>query len=86
MKKTPAGMASSVSAATRAVWMGMFFISTAIGGYLAGGVRQFIKDWPFADFFLLLMISSVGAMALMLVAYPLIASALRPAPAAAKPD
>jgi len=63
--------------ATRAFWMGMFFVSTAIGGYLAGGVRQYIKDWPFADFFALLTFSSLGAMVLMLVSYPLIASALR---------
>jgi proton-dependent oligopeptide transporter, POT family len=64
--------------ATRAVWMGMFFVSTAIGGYLAGGVRQYIKDWPFADFFALLTYSSLGAMVLMMVSYPLIASALKP--------
>ncbi len=65
---------------TRAIWMGLFFVSTAIGGYLAGGVRQYIKDWPYADFFLLLTVSSVFAMVLMLAAYPVIASALRPPP------
>jgi POT family proton-dependent oligopeptide transporter len=70
---------------TRAVWMGLFFVSTSIGGYLAGGVRQYIKDWPYANFFLLLTGSSVVAMILMLAAYPLIAAALRPAPAPAEP-
>jgi proton-dependent oligopeptide transporter, POT family len=65
---------------TRAVWMGMFLVSTAIGGYLAGGVRQFIKDWPVADFFALLTGSSLFAMFLMSLSYPLIAAALRPPP------
>jgi proton-dependent oligopeptide transporter, POT family len=68
-------------ARTRAVWMGLFFVSTSIGGYLAGGVRQYIKDWPYADFFLLLTASSAFAMLLMLAAYPVIAAALRPPPA-----
>jgi POT family proton-dependent oligopeptide transporter len=67
-------------ARTRAVWMGLFFVSTSIGGYLAGGVRQFIKDWPYEQFFLLLTISSLCAMGLMGVAYRLIAAALRPVP------
>jgi proton-dependent oligopeptide transporter, POT family len=70
---------------SRAVWMGLFLVSTSIGGYLAGGVRQYIKDWPYADFFLLLTSSSVVAMVLMLAAYPLIAAALRPVPAPAEP-
>src|SRR5262249_27029423 len=70
---------------SRAVWMGLFFVSTSIGGYLAGGVRQYIKDWPYADFFLLLTGSSAVAMLLMLPAYPLIAAALRPVPAPAQP-
>lgn len=71
-------------ARSRAMWMGLFFCSTAIGGYLAGGVRQYVKDWPFADFFLLLAGSSAFAMLLMAAAYRLIATALRPvsAPAA----
>ncbi len=70
---------------TRGAWMGAFMASIAIGGYLAGGVRQYIKDWPYADFFLLLTGSSAFAMLLMLAAYPLIAAALRPVPPPAEP-
>lgn len=69
------------AARTRSVWMGGFFASTAIGGYLSGGLRAWVKHWPYADFFLLLAGTSAFAMLLMLAAYPLIARALRPAPA-----
>lgn len=67
-------------ARTRAIWMGLFFVSTSVGGYLAGEIYQFFEKWPFADFFLVLMCSSLGAMVLMIFAYPLINSALKPAP------
>jgi len=66
---------------TRAVWMGMFFVSISVGGLLAGEVRQYVADWPYAVFFMLLTVASAFAMILMLAAYPVIATALRPAPA-----
>jgi POT family proton-dependent oligopeptide transporter len=67
-------------ARTRAIWMGLFFVSTSVGGYLAGEIYQFFEKWPFADFFLVLMCSSLGAMFLMICAYPLINSAVKPVP------
>jgi POT family proton-dependent oligopeptide transporter len=63
---------------SRAVWMGLFFVSTAVGGYLAGGVMQYIKAWAPDEKFRLLTWSSLAAMVLMLAAYPVIAAALRP--------
>jgi POT family proton-dependent oligopeptide transporter len=71
-------------ARTRAVWMGGFFASVSVGGYLAGEAYQLFKDLPFAPFFKMLTFSSLGAMALMLAAYPLIAAALRPVPSPAE--
>jgi POT family proton-dependent oligopeptide transporter len=68
-------------ARSRAMWLGLFFVSISLGVLLSGLVRQFIEDWPYADFFLLLVGSSAFAMLLMTAAYPLIAAALRPAPA-----
>jgi POT family proton-dependent oligopeptide transporter len=68
------------AARTRAVWMGLFFVSTSIGGYLAGGLMQLIKQWEPADKFQLLTWSSGAAMLMMLAAYPVIAAALRPPP------
>lgn len=65
-------------AKTRAVWMGMFFVSTSAGGLLSGLVYQWMKDWPWADFFRTVMLSSLGGTALMLCAYPLISKALQP--------
>ena len=65
---------------TRAVWMGLFFVSTAIGGYLAGGLMQLVKAWQPAEKFQLLTWSSAGAMLMMLAAYPVVAAALRPVP------
>ncbi len=74
-------------ARSRAVWMGLFFISTSIGGYLAGRIFQAYKNRlpegatiPYTDFFFYVFLALVGGMALMLAAYPIIASALRPAP------
>lgn len=71
-------------ARTRAVWMGLFFVSTSIGGWLAGEIYQFYKDVPYGDFFLKVCIALLGGTVLMLAAYPVIASALRSPPAAAK--
>ena len=65
---------------TRAVWMGLFMASIAVGGYMAGYVVHLVKEWPTADKFYLLTGSSLFAMLLMLAAYPVIAAALRPAP------
>jgi POT family proton-dependent oligopeptide transporter len=71
---------------SRAIWMGLFFISTSIGGYLAGEIFQFYKSRlptktiPYADFFFYVFAALVGGMMLMLAAYPIIAGALRPAP------
>lgn len=62
---------------TRAIWMGLFFVSISVGGFLAGEIYQQFKKLPFADFFKTVTWASVGALVLMLLAYPLIASALR---------
>jgi POT family proton-dependent oligopeptide transporter len=62
---------------TRAVWMGGFFVSTALGGYLSGAVGYFWDLWKVPSrFFFLLAGSSLFAMLLMLAAYRIIASAL----------
>jgi proton-dependent oligopeptide transporter, POT family len=61
---------------TRAIWMGGFFVSTAIGGYLSGAVGYFWEIWPHSRFFLLLAGSSLFAMLLMLASYRVIASAM----------
>ena len=69
-------------ARTRAVWMGLFFVSTSVGGYLAGEVvpgtsKDSCRTTTFfRDRYLL---ARSAAMVLMICAYPLIASALRPA-------
>jgi POT family proton-dependent oligopeptide transporter len=68
------------AAKTRAVWMGMFFVSTSVGGYFSGEIYQLMKDWPWDQFFKVVTYSSLGGMALMLAAYPIIASALRGTP------
>jgi POT family proton-dependent oligopeptide transporter len=66
----------------RAMWMGLFFVSISAGGFLAGQAYQVLKGWlSIAQFFLFLAGSSAFAMLLMTAAYPLIAAALRPAPA-----
>jgi len=65
---------------TRAIWMGLFFISTSVGGYLAGEIYQFFKDLPFDAFFFRVFLALCGGTVLMLAAYPVIAAALRPAP------
>ena len=65
-------------ARTRAAWMGLFFVSTSVGGYLAGEIYQHYKDVPFGDFFLRVCVALLGGSALMLAAYPVIAAALRP--------
>jgi POT family proton-dependent oligopeptide transporter len=67
-------------ARARAVWMGLFFVSTSVGGYLAGEIYQFYKDVPFGEFFLKVCIALLGGTVLMLAVYPVIASALRPTP------
>lgn len=80
---SPMGLAlvSKLAAArTRAVWMGLFMVSTAVGGYLAGGVMQLVKGWEPFEKFRLLTLSSAAAMVMMLAAYPIIAAALRPVP------
>jgi POT family proton-dependent oligopeptide transporter len=65
---------------TRAVWMGGFFVSTAIGGYLSGAVGHFWDRWATyperTQFFFLLAGSSFVAMLLMLASYRIIAAAL----------
>lgn len=66
-------------AKTRAVWMGLFFVSTSVGGYLSGEIYQVLKDWPWDQFFKVVALACVGGMVLMLAAYPLISRALRPA-------
>src|SRR5262249_19105413 len=58
------------AAKTRSVWMGMFFVSTSVGGYLAGEIYQFYKDIPYGDFFLRVSVALLGGTALMLAAYP----------------
>ena len=65
-------------ARTRAVWMGMFFVSTSVGGWLAGEIYQYYKDVPFGDFFLRVFGALLGGTVLMVAAYPVIAAALRP--------
>jgi dipeptide/tripeptide permease len=65
-------------ARTRAIWMGLFFVSTSVGGYLAGEIYQFYKDVPYGDFFFRVFVALLGGTALMLAAYPVIAAALRP--------
>jgi POT family proton-dependent oligopeptide transporter len=72
---------------SRAIWMGLFFISTSIGGYLAGEIFQFYKKTlpagasiPYAAFFFWVTIALAGGTILMMAAYPIIAAALRPAP------
>lgn len=74
-------------ARSRAIWMGLFFISTSIGGYLAGRIFQAYKSRlpegtsiPFDSFFLYVTIALLGGTVLMLAAYPIIAAALKPAP------
>lgn len=65
---------------TRAVWMGGFFVSTAIGGYLSGAVGHFWDKWNTyperTNFFFLLAGSSLVAMLLMIASYRVIASAM----------
>jgi POT family proton-dependent oligopeptide transporter len=68
-------------ARSRAIWMGLFFVSTSVGGYLAGEIFQYYKKMPYDAFFFRVFVALVGGMVLMLVAYPLIAGALKPAPA-----
>jgi dipeptide/tripeptide permease len=67
-------------ARSRAVWMGLFFVSTSAGGWLAGEVYQRYKDVPYGDFFLKVFVALLGGTVLMLAAYPVIAAALRPPP------
>lgn len=67
-------------ARTRALWMGLFFISTSVGGLLAGEIYQFFKEMSFEAFFRTITYSSVGALVMMAAAYPIIARALRPVP------
>jgi POT family proton-dependent oligopeptide transporter len=67
-------------ARTRAMWMGLFFVSTSIGGYLAGEIFQHYKSMPYDAFFLRVFIALVGGTVLMLAAYPLISAALRSPP------
>jgi POT family proton-dependent oligopeptide transporter len=64
-------------ARTRAVWMGLFFISTSVGGLLSGEIYQYFKSMEFGVFFKTIMFTSLGAMFLMCLAYPLISRALR---------
>ncbi len=66
------------SSKTRAIWMGGFMVSISVGGFLAGYIYQHFKDLPFADFFRTVTYASLGALVLMMLAYPLIAAALRP--------
>jgi len=72
---------------TRAIWMGFFFISTSVGGYLAGEIFQLYKrqfqpnePFPYDAFFLRVFYALVGGTVLMLAAYPVIAAAVKPAP------
>jgi POT family proton-dependent oligopeptide transporter len=67
-------------ARSRAIWMGLFFVSTSVGGYLAGEIFQYYKMMPYDAFFFRVFVALVGGTVLMLVAYPLIAGALKPAP------
>jgi POT family proton-dependent oligopeptide transporter len=74
-------------AQTRAIWMGLFFVSTSIGGYLAGQIFQTYKSRlpegtsiPYDTFFLWVALALVGGTVLMLAAYPIMARALKPAP------
>ncbi|MBX7102897.1 MAG: peptide MFS transporter [Gemmataceae bacterium] len=64
-------------ARTRAIWMGLFFISTSVGGLLSGEIYQYFKSMEFGVFFRSIMMTSLGAMFLMCLAYPLISRALR---------
>jgi POT family proton-dependent oligopeptide transporter len=72
------------AARTRSVWMGLFFVSTSAGGWLAGEVYQRCKSVPYGEFFLGVCIALLGGTVLMFAAYPVIASALRSPPATAK--
>lgn len=63
---------------TRAVWMGLFSISISVGGFAAGEIYQYFKDLKFEEFFKTVTFASLGALVLMLAAYPIIAAALRP--------
>jgi POT family proton-dependent oligopeptide transporter len=71
-------------ASSRAIWMGLFFISTSVGGLLAGEIYQAFEGVEFSVFFRTITFSSLFAMALMLAAYPVIARALRADPSAAR--
>lgn len=62
---------------TRAVWMGMFFISTSVGGYLGGEIYQYFQDIPFDAFYFRVFLALVGGTVLMVAAYPVVAAAMR---------
>jgi POT family proton-dependent oligopeptide transporter len=68
----------------RSAWMGGWFAATAIGGYASGLIGQYWDTLPHSTFFFVLVCSSLGAFALLLLFYRRLVDAMpakRPAPA-----
>ncbi len=69
------------------IWLAANFLANLIGGYLAGMIEGFERgefSWAFggqADFFLLFVVSCLGAGALLTLLLPLITRLMRPAAA-----
>ncbi len=50
----------------RSMWMGGWFVATAVGGYLSGAIGGFWNQWSHSTFFGFLACSSLVAMGIML--------------------
>ena len=53
----------------RSMWMGGWFVATALGGYLSGEIGGFWDDWPHHKFFAFLAGTSLFAFAVLAVCY-----------------
>jgi POT family proton-dependent oligopeptide transporter len=62
----------------RSAWMGGWFVSTAVGGYLSGVVGLFWPIWPHSIFFGALVGTSLLAALLLLAFYGRLAAAMPP--------
>lgn len=62
----------------RSMWMGGWFVATAIGGYLSSGlIGEYWKDpWPPSTFFALLAGTSLVAFAITMATYPIVRRAM----------
>ncbi|MFL5338996.1 MAG: peptide MFS transporter [Gemmataceae bacterium] len=60
----------------RSMWMGGWFVATALGGYLSGEIGGFWDDMPHSRFFGLLAGSSLLAFGLLMLFYRRVAAAM----------